>query len=285
MDEQQSPPEKWQEITEIDGAGIRQRWDDEAGRRFFSVIDVIRYLTDTPDPSDYWYKMKIREKKASGFEFSTICRKLKFVAADGKKYPTDCADVEGLLRIVQSIPSSRVEPMKLWLARVGYERIEEIKDPEKAVQRAISIYAKKGRPPEWISNRLRTIDTRNGLTDEWNERGVVGYGYAILTNEVYKGWSGMDCHQYQDFKGIARQDNLRDHMSSLELILTMLAEASTKEIAQSTDAQGFDENHKAAKIGSAIAGNARKEIEDKTKKPVITPDNFLSAPPEAKRLE
>ncbi len=266
--------EKSLAVLPFENEAIRSYWDKEKELRYLSVIDVIRALTDSPDPTDYWYQLKKREEKASGFEFSTICRKLKFVSADGKKYATECADVEGLLRIIQAIPSPKVEPLKQWLARVGYERIEENKDPEKAIHRAVASFERMGHDEEWIDRRLRSIEARHELTGEWKKRGIKGGEFGLLTNEVYQAWSGMTSREYRDHKGLT-DENLRDHMTRLELILNMLAEASTAEIARTTDAQGLEPNRAAARKGGAVSDSARKEIESSTKQPVISRENYL----------
>jgi len=262
-------------IVKCEDAAIRRHWDENQEKWYISIIDIIGLLTGTDRPRKYWNDLKTKLKK-EGSEVSDNIGQLKLTAKDGKKYETDVADVETILRIVQSVPSPKAEPLKQWLAKVGYERIEEIKDPEKAVHRAIGTFAQKGYDDEWIGRRMRTIEVRNELTTEWKNRGVEQpLDFAILTNEVYKGWSGMKSKEYQKFKGLKKGENLRDHMTNLELVLNMLAEASTAEIARNKDAQGVDENKSAAQQGSQIAGNARKELEENTGKPIVSKDNYL----------
>ncbi len=245
---------------------------------WFSIVDVVAVLTDSDNPRDYWYKMKIREKEESEIELSTICRQLKLLAADGKKYMTDCANTEGVFRIVQSIPSPKAEPFKRWLARVGYERVQEIEDPELAMKRMRAIYKAKGYADDWIEKRVRGIAIREQLTDEWSKRGIDHpRDYAILTAEISKAAFGMTPSEYKKFKGLDRQ-NLRDHKTDLELIFSMLGEASTTEIARARDAQGFPDNKEAAVDGGAVSGNARKELERKTSRRVSTRENYLTSP-------
>ena len=254
---------------------VRSLWDTEKGVWYFSIIDVVEILTDSPNPRDYWYRIKQREK-ISGIELSTICRQFKLEAQDGKLRETDCADTEGLLRIIQSIPSPKAEPFKRWLARVGYERLEEIENPELAAKRMREMYKAKGYSDEWIEKRVRGIAIRDELTNEWKKRGVKEQReYSILTAEISRATFGMTPTEYKEFKGLEKQrDNLRDHMTDLELILTMLGEASTTEIARNRDAQEFDENLDAAVEGGAVAGSARKDLERKSGKRVSTRDNF-----------
>jgi len=243
---------------------------------WFSVVDVIEALTDSVNPNDYWFKMKIRVKNDDEFQLSTICRQLKLEASDGKKYTTDCANTEGIFRIIQSIPSPKAEPFKLWLARVGYERVLEIEDPELATKRTRALYQAKGYPDAWIEKRMRGIEVRETLTDEWKKRDVGSdREYAILTAEISKATFGMTPSEYKEFKGIKRE-NLRDHMDDLELIFSMLGEASTTEIAKNKNTKGFGENKQAAKEGGAVAGHARKELEQKSGKKVSTKNNYLS---------
>lgn len=242
---------------------------------WFSVIDVIAVLTDSMNPRDYWYKMKIRVKDEEGAELSTNCRQLKLVAPDGKMRGTDCANVETLFRIIQSIPSPKAEPFKRWLARVGYERVQEIEDPELATKRTRAIYKAKGYPDSWIEKRMRGIAIREELTDEWNKRGIrAEKEYAILTAEISKAAFGMTPSEYKKFKGLSRE-NLRDHMDDLELIFSMLGEASTTEIARNKNAQGFTENKETARQGGSVAGKARKDLERKSGKKVSTGENYL----------
>ena len=243
---------------------------------WLSVIDVIKALTESVNPRDYWFKMKIRVHNDDEVELSTFCRQLKLVAPDGKMRETDCANTESVFRIIQSIPSSKAEPFKRWLARVGYERIQEIEDPELATKRTRALYQAKGYPDSWIEKRMRGIEIRETLTDEWKKRNVgEDREYAILTAEISQATFGMTPSEYKKFKGLKRE-NLRDHMNDLELIFSMLGEASTTEIAKNKDAQGFVENKHAAKLGGAVAGSARKDLELKSGKKVSTKKNYLA---------
>ena len=254
---------------------IRVAWDAEREEWYFSIVDVVAVLTDSADPTAYWRKLKQR-LKTEGNETVTNCHALKMRAADGKNRLTDVADTEHLLRIIQSIPSKKAEPFKAWLAMVGRERIEETIDPEQAIDRALETYLKKGYSEEWVHQRLLAIRIRNELTDEWRKRGVQkGKEYAILTDEITRAWSGMSTRQYKDFKGL-KKENLRDNMSNLELVLTMLAEASTTDIAKTEQPQGFDENQQVARRGGNVAGVARKALEAETSKSVITSQNAES---------
>lgn len=254
---------------------IRSDWNEEEQEWYFAVVDVVAVLTDSTDPKDYWYRMKKREK-VSGFELSTICRQLKLAAADGKKYATDCANKQGLLRIIQSIPSPKAEPFKQWLAQVGAERIAEIENPELAQVRIRATYKAKGYSDAWIEKRIRGIQVRDELTNEWKNRGVKeGKEYSILTAEISKATFGIIPSEYKSLKGLTKtSENLRDHMTDLELIFSMLGEASTTEIAKNKNAQGFVENHKAAKAGGNVAGNARKELEKKSGAKIVSKQNF-----------
>lgn len=254
---------------------IRTAWDAEQEEWYFSVVDVVRVLTEQPDTrraAKYWSVLKTRLKK-EGSQLPTNCSQLKLKSADGKRYLTDVADTEQLLRIIQSIPSPKAEPFKLWLARVGAERIEETIDPEQAIDRALETYLKKGYSEEWVHQRLLAIRVRNALTDEWKARGVEkGVEYAILTDEITKAWSGMSTKQYKHLKGL-KKENLRDNMSDLELVLTMLSEATTTEISKQAQPQSFSENMAVAQRGGKVAGDARKAIEAETGHPVITAQN------------
>lgn len=251
---------------------IRVAWDAEQEEWYFSIVDVVGVLTDSSDPTAYWRKLKQR-LKAEGNESVTICHALKMQAADGKNRLTDVANTEQLLRIIQSIPSKKAEPFKTWLAMVGRERIEETIDPEQAIDRALETYLKKGYSEEWVHQRLLAIRIRNELTDEWKKRGVQkGREYAILTDEITRAWSGMSTRQYKQLKGL-KKENLRDNMSDLELVLTMLAEASTTDIAKTEQPQGLDENQKVARRGGNVAGIARKALEAETGRPVVTSRN------------
>ena len=254
---------------------IRTAWDEEQEEWYCSVVDVVAVLTDQPDSrhaAKYWSVLKTRLKN-EGSELTTNCSQLKMKAADGKRRLTDVATTEQLLRIIQSIPSKKAEPFKMWLAMVGRERIEEIIDPELTIERALDTYAKKGYSPEWINQRMQTIRARKELTDAWDAHGVKkGKEYGILTDEVTKAWSGMTTRQYKNHKGL-KKENLRDNMSTLELALNMLAEATTTELTNAQNPRGLEENRAVAKQGGKVAGNARKEIESQTGRPVITSDN------------
>ena len=248
---------------------IRTAWNETEEEWYFSIVDVVRVLTDSKDPAAYWRKLKQRLKD-EGNQTVTNCHGLKMTAPDGKKRLTDVATTEQLLRIIQSIPSKKAEPFKMWLAQVGRERIEETIDPEITIERALETYLKKGYSREWINQRLQAIQVRKELTDEWQNRGVKeGVEYAILTDEITRAWSGMSTRQYKNLKGL-KKENLRDNMSTLELVLNMLAEATTTELSKTHEPQGLEENKSIARQGGKIAGNARKEIEQGTGKPVIT---------------
>lgn len=263
------------EIKLFEGKKIRSLWDNEKEEWYFSVVDVVAVLTDSPNPRDYWYRVKKRMSEEEQSQLSTICRQLKLEAADGKKYNTDVADMRGIFRIIQSIPSPKAEPFKMWLAEIGKERIDEIIDPELTIDRALETYQRKGYTKEWINQRLQAIQVRKELTDTWQEHGVKeGREYAILTNEISKAWSGMTVRQYKDFKNL-KKENLRDNMSTLELVLNMLAEATVTELTNTSNSNGLEENKETAKRGGKIAGLARKEIEKETGKPVITPKNAI----------
>jgi len=253
---------------------IRSEWVENESKWFFAVVDVIEILTDSVKPRDYWYRLKQREL-SNGINLSTICRQLKLKSIDGKRYQTECADAEGLLRIIQSIPSPKAEPFKRWLAKVGYERLEEIENPELASKRAREIYRLKGYPEDWIEKRMRSIAIREELTDEWKNRGIKQQvEYSILTAEISRATFGLTPNQYKKVKGLKRE-NLRDHMTDLELIFSMLGEASTTEITRETDAKGFEKNKDAARKGGKIAGDARKALEKETGKKVISKQNYL----------
>ena len=251
---------------------IRTAWDEEKEEWYFSIVDVIAVLTDSPNPQTYWRVLKKRLKD-EGNETVTSCNALKMTAADGKRRLTDVADTEQLLRIIQSIPSSKAEPFKLWLAQVGRERIEETIDPELTIDRALETYLKKGYSREWINQRLQAIQVRKELTDEWDARGVQkGVEYAILTDEISRAWSGMSTRQYKNLKGL-KKENLRDNMTTLELVLNMLAEATTTQFSKDRKPTTFQENLAVAKAGGQVAGRTRKDIESQSDTPVITPKN------------
>ena len=255
---------------------IRTAWDTEKEVWYFSVTDVIAVLTEQPTArgaSNYWAKLKQRLKEEGADELLTNCQQLKTIASDGKRRATDVATTEQLLRIIQSIPSPKAEPFRLWLAEVGRERIEETIDPEQAIDRALETYLKKGYDPDWVHQRLLSIRIRNELTNEWQQRGVEkGREFAILTDEISKAWSGMTTRQYKNLKGL-KKENLRDNMSDTELVLTMLAEASTRDISKATKPDGFAENVKVAKRGGNVANVARQQLEAETGLPVITSQN------------
>lgn len=255
---------------------IRTAWDTEKEVWYFSVTDVIAVLTEQPTArgaSNYWAKLKQRLKEEGADELLTNCQQLKMIASDGKHRATDVATTEQLLRIIQSIPSPKAEPFRLWLAEVGRERIEETIDPEQAIDRALETYLKKGYDPDWVHQRLLSIRIRNELTNEWQQRGVEkGREFAILTDEISKAWSGMTTRQYKNLKGL-KKENLRDNMSDTELVLTMLAEASTRDISKATKPDGFAENVKVAKRGGNVANVARQQLETETGLPVITAQN------------
>ena len=255
---------------------IRTAWNEENEEWYFSVVDVISVLTDQASPrnaSTYWAVLKKRLKDEGADELLTNCKQLKMTASDGKKRLTDVADTEQLLRIIQSIPSPKAEPFKMWLAQVGRERIEETIDPELTINRALETYLKKGYTREWINQRLQAIQVRRELTDEWEKRGVQkGIEYAILTDEITKAWSGMTTRKYKNLKGLTKE-NLRDNMSTLELVLNMLAEATTTELSKTSNPQNFEENINVAKKGGGIVGDTRKAIEESSGRPVITSKN------------
>ncbi|HMB26437.1 MAG TPA: Bro-N domain-containing protein [Patescibacteria group bacterium] len=255
---------------------IRKIWHNNEW--FFSVVDVVGALTDSVDPKDYWYRIKKRANDEEDSELSTICRQLKLTASDGKNYATDCANTEGILRIIQSIPSPKAEPFKRWLAKVGYERIEEIENPELAQERMKKLYEAKGYPQDWIDKRLRGIAIRQNLTDEWKERGIISQkDYAILTAEISKATFGITPSEYKNLKNLPTKSkaNLRDHMTDLELIFTMLGEKVTTEISEKEKPKGMPGNKKVAKRGGGVAGKARKETEKELGRRVISDENYL----------
>ena len=261
----------------FEGNHIRSIWDEEKEEWYFSVVDIVGVLTEQENArgaSTYWAVLKKR-LKGEGSELLTICKQLRMKATDGKLRLTDVADMQGIFRIIQSIPSPKAEPFKLWLAEVGKERINEIIDPELTIDRALETYLKKGYSREWINQRLQAIQVRKELTDAWDNHGVQrGVEYAILTDEITKAWSGMTTRGYKNLKGL-KKENLRDNMTTLEIVLNMLAEATTTELTKTINPKGLEENRKVAKEGGGIAGNARKEIEERTGKPVISPKNAV----------
>jgi len=251
---------------------VRVHWDDKEEKWFFSIVDIIGLLTESVNPNNYWKVLKSRLKK-EGSELVTNCNQLKMESSDGKFYKTDVADTEQLLRLIQSIPSPKAEPFKVWLAKVGYERIEETEDPEKAFERAMETYLKKGYSRNWINQRLKSIEVRKELTDEWNQRGMKeGLEYAILTNEITQAWADRDVKAYKKLKGL-KKENLRDNMTNLELVLNMLAEASTTEISKEKKPKGLNENREVAQKGGYAAKKARLEIEKQTGKPIVSSKN------------
>jgi prophage antirepressor-like protein len=251
---------------------LRRLWHDE--QWFFSVVDVVKILTESEKPRDYWYRLRVREEE-TGIQLSTVCRRFKLTAEDGKLRETDCANVEGLLRIIQSVPSKKAEPFKLWLAKIGYERLEEMSDPALAVDRAREYWKKHGRSEKWIQQRMMGQETRNKLTDYWKTHEIKeGHEYAVLTNIIHEEWSGLTVKNHKDLKGLTSQ-NLRDHMNEAELIFTALAELSTRRIAETTNATGMPENKKAAKAGGSIAKKAKNELEETTGQKVVSSGNFM----------
>lgn len=255
---------------------IRRVWFEDEW--YFSVIDVVGVLTESTNPRDYWFKMKTRVELEDGIQLSTICRQLKIESSDGKKYRTDCANTKSLFRIIQSIPSPKAEPFKQWLAKVGYERVQEIENPELAQERMKELYEQKGYPKDWIDKRIRGIAIRQNLTDEWKERGIVNErDYAILTAEISKATFGLTPSEYNELKGLAQKNqNLRDHMTDFELIFTMLGEKVTAEISKNEKPSTFSKSKYVAKRGGSVAGKARKETEKELGKSIISKKNFLS---------
>jgi DNA-damage-inducible protein D len=265
--------EEQNKLDLFEGKKVRSAWHN--GELHFSVIDIMGVLTDSKDPQRYWSVLKSRLKKEDGLDVTTICSKLKMVGADLKMYPTDVATTEGVLRLIMSVPSPKAEPLKRWMAQAATEHIEEIGDPELGFERLKGIYEAKGYPKEWIERRMQTIEVRKQLTDEWKNRGVKeGQDYAILTAEIAKATFGLTPSEHGKLKGLERQ-NLRDHMSPLELIFTALGEEATRINTVNDDAQGFEENHQAAQKGGRAAGNARKSFEDTQNQKVVSSDNYL----------
>ncbi|MHC1745882.1 MAG: Bro-N domain-containing protein [Negativicutes bacterium] len=272
------------ELALFENYKIRRHFDEENANWYFSVVDVVRALTDSVNPRDYWFKMKLRVKSEDGLELSTICRQFKMKAPDGKMRLTDVSNVQGLLRIIQSIPSPKAEPFKQWLAKVGYERMQDMADPARSLDRAREYWQQHGRSEKWIQQRMMGQETRNKLTDYWRDHEISGEEeYAILTNLIHQEWTGVSVKKHKAIKGLKTQ-NLRDHMSEAELIFTALAELSTRQIAQSVDATGMDENKQAGKTGGRIAKRARLELEQKTGRSVVTGENFLPPAPHKKMI-
>lgn len=264
--------EKENSIIIFNQKEIRRHWDTEKELWFFSIVDIIEILTESVNPRKYWSVLKTRLKK-EGSELATNCSQLKLIASDGKKYLTDVADTENILRLIQSIPSPKAEPFKLWLAKVGYERIKETEDPELAFERAMETYLKKGYSKDWINQRLKSIEVRKELTDEWKERGMKeGLEYAILTDEITKAWADKSVKEYKNFKWLKKQ-NLRDNMTNLELVLNMLAEASTTEISKKQKPKNLNENKKVAREWGNVAKQARITLEKQIWESIISPKN------------
>lgn len=262
------------DVKIFEGSQIRSVWDNEREEWYFSIVDVVGVLSESKNPTDYLRKMKKRDEILASY-LGTNCPKVGMVSTNGKIRKVLAGNLKDVFRIIQSIPSPKAEPFKMWLAEVGKERIDEIIDPELTIDRALESYARKGYSREWINQRLQAIQVRKELTDSWQDHGVkAGNEYAILTNEISKAWSGMTTREYKDFKGL-KKENLRDNMSTTELILNMLAETATKDIAEATNPQGLDENKQVAQDGGSIAGDARKSIEARTGKPVITSKNAI----------
>jgi hypothetical protein len=261
--------------TDFDGQSIRRVYDEDSETWWFSVIDIVHALTGSTNARDYWFKMKLRVQTQEGAELSTVCRQLKLPATDGKLRLTDVALAESLLRIVQSIPSPKAEPIKLWLAKVGYERMQEMADPALSMNRARETWQQHGRSDKWIQQRMTGQETRNKLTDYWSEHNIkAGQEFAILTNIIHQEWTGLSVKAHKQAKGLSSH-NLRDHMTEAELIFTALAELSTRQIAQSVEATGMNENKGAAQAGGRIARQARKQLEDQTGQSVVSGDNYL----------
>lgn len=262
------------EIKLFENQQIRSVWDEEKQEWFFSVVDIVAVLTESTDPKQYIKKMRSRDTELAA-KWGTICTPVAMMAKDGKKRQVQAADMAGIFRIIQSIPSPKAEPFKMWLAEVGKERIDEIIDPELTIDRALETYLKKGYSREWINQRLQAIQVRKELTDAWQDHGVAaGREFAILTDEISRAWAGMTTREYKNFKGL-KKENLRDNMTTLELVLNMLAEATTTELTKQTNPQGLDENKQVAQRGGTVAGNARKEIEAQTGKPVLSRQNAV----------
>jgi hypothetical protein len=262
-------------IKIFQGRKVRTHWDDEKGKWYFSIVDVVAILTESDDPRKYWNKL-IQRLREEGSEVVTFCHQLKLIAEDGKLRETDCSDTEGIFRIIQSIPSKKAEPFKKWLAKVGTERIDETHNPELTIDRAMKTYLRKGYSKEWINQRLKTIEIRKELTDEWERVGIEeGQEFAILTDEITKAWSDLSIKEYKKLKSL-KKENLRDNMTNLELVLNMLAEVTTKEISKKESPSEFSESIDIARKGGGVAGNARKEIESLTGEDVISEDNYLT---------
>lgn len=272
------------DLKVFENSNIRSIYDEENEKWYFSVVDLIAILTESKEPRKYWSVLKTRLKK-EGSELTTKCSQLKMKAADGKLYRTDALDVEGCLRLVQSVPSPKAEPVKLWLAKVGYERMKEMADPSTAIDRARETYKKLGHSEKWIQQRMTGQETRNKLTDYWKDHDIKeGEEYAILTNLIHQEWSGLSVKEHKNLKGLKSQ-NLRDHMTEAELIFTALAELSTRQVAENTEATGMAENKKAAKVGGNIAKRAREDFESRTGQKVVSEENYLPKTKKAKQIQ
>ncbi|MBX7062104.1 MAG: Bro-N domain-containing protein [Pyrinomonadaceae bacterium] len=263
---------------------IRRHYDEHEEKWYFSVIDVVGALSDSVNPRDYWFRMKKRVQLDDGFELSTICRQLKMKAPDGKLRETDCSDVQGLLRIIQSIPSPKAEPFKHWLAKVGFERIQEMQDPARSLDRARENWQQQGRSEKWIQQRMTGQETRNKLTDYWKDHGIKGDEYAVLTNIIHQEWSDVTVKEHKKLKGLKTQ-NLRDHMSEAELLFTALAELTTRQIAERDGAEGLSENADSGRKGGRVAKRARTDFETETGRKVVSGENFLPPKSQKKKLK
>ena len=273
------------EIKLFEQQKVRTHWDEKEQKWYFSVIDVLSILTESKNPRDYWFKMKTRVKTEDGLELSTVCRQLKMKATDGKMRETDVSETQVLLRIIQSIPSPKAEPFKQWLAKVGYERMQEITDPEQSLDRARENWQQLGRSEKWIQQRMTGQETRNKLTDYWKESGVEKSDeFVFLTNIIHTAWTGISVKEHKDLKKLKTQ-NLRDHMNETELIFTALAELSTRQIAETEKAKGLQQNAVAGKKGGKIAKDARQALEQKTGRKVVTRENFLPPDKKIKKLK
>jgi len=271
-------------IAIFENKEIRRHWDDVKEEWYFSIIDIIEVLAESDRPRKYWDDLK-RKLKKEGSQLSDKIGQLKMISSDGKYYLTDVLDTENVLRLVQSIPSPKAEPFKLWLARIGYERLEETADPEIGIHRALKTYLKKGYSQNWINQRLKSIEIRKLLTDEWENRGVKeGIGFAILTDEITKAWTGLTTKQYKNLKGL-KKESLRDNMTNLELVLNMLAETATTEIHKKEDSKGISKLKDDARVGGGIAGGARKKLEKKLGRSIVTKQRFLKNTEEKKKLK
>ena len=271
-------------IVLFEGSEIRRHWNEEKELWYFSISDVVAVLTKSVDPLAYWRKLKERLLKEGGNETVTKCHALKMIAQDGKMRLTDVADTETMLRLIQSVPSPNAEPFKLWLARVGYERLEETADPELAISRALKTYLQKGYSPEWVNQRLKSIEIRKALTDEWEKRGMKeGIEFAILTDEISRAWAGLTTKQYKNLKGL-KKENLRDNMTNLELVLNMLAETATTEISEKREPKDLLQNKQVAREGGSIAGGARRKLEKRLGRSVISKSNYLKNPEDKKKI-